>query len=90
MPGASQDFPRLISILTHIAGPDRTPPQVGPETPLTEGGLWLDSADLLEAVLACESEFSVRLDPPAIFADGSTLTVARLMDAVDGARHRRG
>jgi acyl carrier protein len=88
MPGAAHDVTRLIAILTEIAGADRTPPHVRPETPLTEGGLWLDSADLLEAVLACEAAFSVRLDPPALFADLSTLTVARLMAAVDHARAR--
>lgn len=86
MPGAAQDLSRLIAILTEIAGPDRTPPHPGPETPLVEGGFWLDSADLLDAVLACEAAFSVRLDPPALFADGTALTVARLMGAVDGAR----
>lgn len=86
MGGALSRLPRLIGILAEIAGPDRTPPQVELETPLTEGGLWLDSADLLEAVLACEAAFSVRLDPPALFSDVSTLTVGRLMDAVDGAR----
>ena len=86
MPGAAHDVARLIGILTEIAGPDRTPPHPGPETPLVDGGFWLDSADLLEAVLACEAAFSVRLDPPALFADGTALTVARLMDAVDGVR----
>lgn len=88
MPGAAHDVTRLIGILTEIAGPDRTPPDVRLETPLSEGGLWLDSADLLEAVLACEAAFAVRLDPPALFADVSTLTVARLMAAVDDARRR--
>jgi acyl carrier protein len=83
--GALPRLPELIGILAEIAGPDRTPPQVGLETSLTEGGLWLDSADLLEAVLACEAAFSVRLDPPALFSDISTLTVGRLMDAVDNA-----
>jgi hypothetical protein len=39
-------------------------------------------------VLACEEAFSVDLDPSAVFADGSALTVARLMDAVDAARRR--
>lgn len=88
MPRAPHDVARLIDILTRIAGPDRTPDAVGPETSLSEGGFWLDSADLLEAVLACEEAFSVRLEPPGIFAAPSALTVGRLMDAIDGARVR--
>jgi acyl carrier protein len=86
--GEAEDIARLVAILTRVAGPDRTPDRVGPETPINEGGFWLDSADLLEVVLACEVAFSVDLDPSAFFADGSALTVTRLMDAVHGARRR--
>ena len=85
---APDDLARVVTILTQVAGPDRTPTPVGPDTPIADGGFWLDSADLLEVVLACEEAFSVALDPSSFFTDGSALTVARLMDAVDGARRR--
>jgi len=82
------DVSRLVRILTRIAGPDRTPNRVEDQTPIHGGGFWLDSADLLEVVLACEETFSVDLDPATFFADQSVLTVARLMAAIDGARRR--
>lgn len=86
--GGQDDVARLVAILTRVAGPDRTPDRVGPETPINEGGFWLDSADLLEVLLACEVAFSVDLDPSAVFADGSALTVTRLMDAVHRSKGR--
>ena len=53
---------RVIAITTRIAGPERTPSEVGPDTPLTEGGFWLDSVSLVEIIVACEAEFSVEFD----------------------------
>lgn len=82
------DVARLVAILTRVAGPDRTPDRVGPETLINEGGFWLDSADLLEVVLACEDAFSVNLDPATVFADGSALTVTGIMDAIHRAPRR--
>ena len=82
------DLSRLIGILTEVAGPDRTPDPVGGETPLSEGGFWLDSADLLEVLLACEAAFSVELDPATLLPEESELTVARLMSAIDAVRRR--
>jgi len=80
------DIARLVQILTEVAGPDRTPEAVSAETPLNEAGFWLDSADLLEVLLACEATFSVTLDPTTILPEGSNLTVARLMRAIDSGR----
>ena len=80
------DIARLVDILTEIAGPDRTPERVSAETCLNEGGFWLDSADLLEVLLTCEAAFSVSLDPTTILPEGSSLTVARLMLAIDSVR----
>jgi len=53
---------RVIALATHIAGPDRTPREIWPNTSLTEGGLWLDSVALLEVIVACEAEFAVEFD----------------------------
>ena len=80
------DVARLLEIVTEVAGPDRTPERASAETPLNEGGFWLDSADLLEVLLGCEAAFSVTLDPTAILPEGPTLTVARLMRAIDLVR----
>jgi len=44
------------------AGPTRTPPGAGPDTPLGGGGFWLDSVDLVEVIVACETEFAVTFD----------------------------
>jgi acyl carrier protein len=56
---------RVLALAAQIAGPERTPPQVGPDTQLAEGGLWLDSAELLEMIVACEAEFAVEFDSEA-------------------------
>jgi len=82
------DVARLVEILTEVAGPDRTPERVSADTPLNEGGFWLDSADLLEVLLGCEAAFSVNLDPSTILPEESELTVARLMRAIDSVRRR--
>ena len=85
---APDDLSRLIGILTNVAGPDRTPERVGVETPINEGGFWLDSADLLEVLLSCEAAFSVELDPSTLLPEEAELTVARLMSAIDAVRRR--
>ena len=63
---------RVQAIVADIAGPDRTPPDAGPDTPLGDTGYWLDSVDVLEIILACEREFGT------IFDDGSGLTADTL------------
>jgi acyl carrier protein len=50
---------RVQQIIVRIAGAARTPAGAGPDTPLGEGGFWLDSVDFVEVVIACEAEFSV-------------------------------
>jgi len=57
-------LPRVLSVVSRIAGPGRTPPDAGPGTGLSGPGYWLDSVDLLEVVLACEREFGVLLADP--------------------------
>jgi hypothetical protein len=46
---------RVQALVVGIAGPDRTPPDAGPDTPLIHGGFWLDSVSLLELIIACEA-----------------------------------
>jgi acyl carrier protein len=50
------------AIASRVAGPTRCPEKPGPDTPLQDGGFWLDSASLLEVIMACEAEFDVAFD----------------------------
>jgi acyl carrier protein len=80
MEGPLED--RVLAILARVAGPHRTPPSPGPDTPLAEGGFWLDSADLFEVVLACETEFDVRFDGDKDLTPGRLMTVATLSETI--------
>jgi len=61
---------RVQAIVTAVAGDRRVPSDAGPDTPLGDEGYWLDSVDVLEVILACESEFAMRLDQePDLTAD---------------------
>ena len=53
---------RVQAIVTNIAGAQRTPSDAGPDTALGDGGFWLDSVEVLEAILACEHEFGISFD----------------------------
>lgn len=53
---------RVQAIVTSVAGEKRVPPDAGPDTPLGDGGYWLDSVDVLEVILGCEEAFATRLD----------------------------
>lgn len=66
---------RVQRIVVQIAGPVRTPPDAGPDTPLREAGFRLDSIDLIEMIVACEQEFAV------IFAGEADLTPEALTTA---------
>lgn len=50
---------RVQALVVGIAGPDRTPPSVGPDTQLVNGGFWLDSVSMLEVIIACEAQFGI-------------------------------
>ena len=72
----------VLAIATRVAGPRRTPDDAGPDTPLTDGGFWLDSIDLLDLVMACEHEFGLRLDPNQDLAPDALRTVRTVADLV--------
>ena len=69
---------RVMRVVAEVAGPARTPPEVRPDTPLRDGGFWLDSVDLLELVVACEAEFDLDFDPVAGLSDKALSTVGSL------------
>lgn len=54
---------RVLSIVSAVAGPRRTPPDAGADTRLAEDGYWLESVELLEVLVACEETFNIDFDP---------------------------
>ena len=74
---------RLMKIVVDVAGPGRTPSDLGPHTLLRDGGVWLDSVGLLELIVATEAEFDVSFDPTSDFGDAALATVGSLGDVID-------
>jgi acyl carrier protein len=83
-PGALIEAMRAL--VTRVAGPSRAPVESGPATPLSEGGFWLDSVELLEVVVACESEFDITFDATRDFAGDAFETLGTLAALVDRKR----
>jgi acyl carrier protein len=69
---------RVQRVAARIAGPARTPPDAGPDTPLGEGGFWLDSVDLVEVIVACEEEFGLTFEAEVDFTPEALATVKNL------------
>jgi acyl carrier protein len=79
---ATSILQRVLSLVATVAGPARTPAGAGPDTPLRDGGFWLDSVDLVELVIACEAEFNLRLDGRTDLSGTSLATVGTLAEMV--------
>jgi acyl carrier protein len=80
---------RVLAIVAGIAGEGRTPAAAGPDTPLTEGGFWLDSVALLEVILACEEEFRIVFDPESDLTREALGTIGALAGSIrDKQAHR--
>ena len=62
---------KVHAIVVRIAGRSVSPS--GADTPLTNGGYWLDSVHLLETIIACEEAFAVEFDAD-VDLTGATLT----------------
>ncbi len=77
---------QVRAIVARIAGADRCPPDAGAHTPLRDGGFWLDSAGLLEVIMACEVEFGVAFDPETDFTDEALGTVGALLRVIRAKR----
>jgi len=61
------DSEKLLDALRELAarvmGSARMLAGTSADTPLGEGGLWLDSMGLLELIVACEVEFGITFEP---------------------------
>lgn len=68
---------RVQSVIERVTGPGRTPPHVGPDTPLGDG-VWLDSIELVNVTVGCEEEFGIVFDalPRGTFHTLGTLAAA--------------
>jgi acyl carrier protein len=54
---------RLRGVIAGVVGVARVPAGLGADTALANGGLWLDSVELLQVVLAAEAEFGIVFEP---------------------------
>jgi len=68
---------RTRAVIERIAGRDRTPASCGADTPLGDGQ-WLDSVELVEVMVACETEFGVMFDETGELAAGAFDTLGTL------------
>jgi acyl carrier protein len=87
MPGTSV-LERAQMVVAQVAGPTRTPPDAGPDTPLGDGGFWLDSVDLVEVVVACESEFEVSFEGETDLTREALHSVRTLAGLIESRRPR--
>jgi acyl carrier protein len=79
------------AIVERVAGASRTPAGIGPDTRLGDG-LWLDSVELLEVIVACEHEFGITFDDGDDLERGGLETLgalAALIRAKQSARPRK-
>jgi acyl carrier protein len=80
---------RILAIVARVVGPKRTPPpDIGAHTPLGDDGLWLDSVELLQVVIACEAEFGITFDPATDLVGGGLSTLGTLADLIHGKNPR--
>jgi acyl carrier protein len=86
----SATLEQVQAIVARIAGAHRSLAGVGPDTPLTEGGLWLDSVHLLETIIECEEAFDLVFDPETDFTDQTLRTVRTLFDLIRATLLRLG
>jgi len=80
---------RVLRIVAGIAGESRAPVDAGPDTPLAEGGFWLDSTALLEVLVACEEEFDVIFDPDTDLSSDALRTAGSLAASIGRQRRTR-
>ena len=79
-------FQALRRIITGVVGPARMPAEVGADTPLADGGLSLDSVELLHVVVTCEAEFGITFEAAEDLVGDGLHTLGTLADVI----RRRG
>ena len=72
----------LRAIVTCVVGAARMPAGVSADTPLSDGGLWLDSMELLQVVLACETQFGITFQPAEDLIGDGLSTFGTLVDVI--------
>lgn len=77
---------KLRGILVQVIGAARVPSDVGSGTALGDGGLWLDSVEVLQVVLASEAEFGMTFEPAEDLVGEGLLTLRTLAAVI----RRRG
>jgi acyl carrier protein len=77
---------RVQAVVAGVAGPGRTPPDAGPDTPLGQAGFWLDSVDLVEVVVAAEEAFDVCFEGEADLTPETLHSVRTLADLIASKR----
>jgi acyl carrier protein len=87
MPGTSV-LERVQTVVAQVAGPTRIPLDAGPDTPLGDGGFWFDSVDLVEVVVACESEFEVSFEGETDLTREALHSVRALAELIESKRLR--
>jgi acyl carrier protein len=73
---------RVRALVARMAGRERTPADAGPDTPLAEGGFWLDSVEMMELVVSCEEEFAVVFEGETDLTPETLGTVRSLADLI--------
>ena len=79
---------RVLDVVARTAGPARTPASAGPDTPLRQGGFWLDSIDLVELVVACEAEFGLAFEGETDLTAEALRTSRTLAELIRGKTER--
>ena len=72
----------LCAIVARIVGAPRVPADAGAGTVLGDGGLWLDSMELLQVVIACEAQFGITFKPAEDLLDDGLQTLGTLADVI--------
>jgi acyl carrier protein len=79
----------IRALVERVVGAGRTPPDSGPETPLSGAGFWLDSIELLEVVVACEAEFEITFDATRDLTGAALETLGGLTELIRSKSRER-
>lgn len=75
-------LPRVWATLVAVAGADRVTGEPRADCPLGSNGFWLDSIDLMDAIIACEEAFGITFALDTDFDASRVRTVGDLVSLV--------